>query len=295
MPSSLIIVALAVAWLVVLVPMVARKRQEIARTGEDALAARVVRSGARDDEREESNMPESEELRRDVAARVGEEDIALEADEVDDLEDDSYAEALDDHEEEDLHEDQRRPSYRKGRGGFDPEAAELAARAKYTFRQRVVMILLATVLVSAVLAGFLWSGLWWITGLAGATLVGYLGYLRRQVRIEEEIRRRRLARMRATSGRARSASRARAPRPIELEDELDGHYVEEYADEYTDYDEYEVIEEQRMSVRGVERKPRPHARAPRRNTVVVDLDDEDPAFHELDEPGPPVYRRAVGE
>ena len=48
MPSSLIIVALAVAWLVVLVPMVVRKRQEIAETGDDALASRVVRGG-RDD------------------------------------------------------------------------------------------------------------------------------------------------------------------------------------------------------------------------------------------------------
>src|SRR5439155_22490949 len=45
MPSSLIIVGLVLAWLVVLVPMIVRKRQEVARTADSALAARVVRSG----------------------------------------------------------------------------------------------------------------------------------------------------------------------------------------------------------------------------------------------------------
>ena len=44
----------------------------------------------------------------------------------------------------------------------------------------------------------------------------------------------------------------------------------------------------------VERRPAPAPRV-RRNAVVVDLDDEDPAFHELDEPGEGPYRRAVGE
>ena len=53
MPSSLIIVALAAAWLVVLVPMVARKRQAVAQTADTELAARVVRSGSGADEGEE--------------------------------------------------------------------------------------------------------------------------------------------------------------------------------------------------------------------------------------------------
>ena len=33
MPSSLVVVALVLAWLVVLVPMIVRKRQEVAKTG----------------------------------------------------------------------------------------------------------------------------------------------------------------------------------------------------------------------------------------------------------------------
>src|SRR5262245_6164468 len=42
-PSSLIFAALAGAWLVVLVPMVAKRRREVVRTAESALAARVLR------------------------------------------------------------------------------------------------------------------------------------------------------------------------------------------------------------------------------------------------------------
>ena len=45
MPSSLVVVALVVAWLVVLVPMIVRKRQEVAKTGDSELGARVLRSG----------------------------------------------------------------------------------------------------------------------------------------------------------------------------------------------------------------------------------------------------------
>ena len=33
----------------------------------------------------------------------------------------------------------------------------------------------------------------------------------------------------------------------------------------------------------------------RGNAVLVDLDDEDPAFEDLDDPGNLPYRRAVGE
>lgn len=46
MLSSLIFAALAAAWLVVLVPMFARRRQEVSKTTDSALAARVVRRGS---------------------------------------------------------------------------------------------------------------------------------------------------------------------------------------------------------------------------------------------------------
>lgn len=159
--------------------------------------------------------------------------------------------------------------YRPGRGGFDPEAAEIAAKAKYAYRQRVVLSLIAVVIITAVAAVFLWSSLWWANGAAGVTLVGYLAYLRRQVRIEEEIRQRRLARMNAIARDRRGMA------------------------EFESHEEIEVAEYRREIV-GAERKPVPTSRI-RRQAVVLDLDDEDPAFHELNDPGQLPFRRAVGE
>jgi hypothetical protein len=271
MPSSLIIVALAAAWLVVLVPMVARKRQQVARTADSAMAARVVRSGsARNEGREESSMSER-------AEPSVEDDLAeLESELNEDLEDEEI-------EPKPLPQPSRpaRPrgdsdrQYRPGRGGFDPEAAEIAARAKYSYRQRVVVLLLVLVAATAAVAGFVWAMLWWANALADLNLVGYLAYLRRQVRIEDEIRQRRLARY--------YNARTRAPRRGMIADDLMDDPMEDV----------EVVSAApRREV--VERKPSPTSRM-RRQAVVVDLDDEDPAFHELDEPGSRSFRRASGE
>ncbi|MGX7825406.1 divisome protein SepX/GlpR [Actinokineospora sp. 24-640] len=175
MPSSLIVVALVVAWLVVLVPMVVRKRQEIARTTESALTGRVVRSA---DDAEDTD-PE------DTHADLREDFVMREAD---------HPEPDDDLLPDDDIEPRR---YRPGRGGYDPDAAARAARAKYAFRQRVVLFVLLSAIATAVVASVAVPWVWWLHGAADLLLIGYLSYLRRQVRIEDEIRRRRLARMTA--------------------------------------------------------------------------------------------------
>lgn len=273
MPSSLMIVALAAAWLIVLVPMVARKRQVIAHTADDAMASRIVRSGSPRGADQEESMADSEHEDSREDRYDHRDDVA----ELDGIEDEDVRYDHDGYEDERAERGRR---YRPGRGGFDPEAAEIAAQAKYTFRQRVVLGLLATVIISVVIAILFLPVLWWVCGGAAATIAGYLGYLRRQVRIEAEIRERRLARF--AGGRAGALS--------ESYDDLDdaGYDAEYDAD-------YEVADEQRVVLAGVERKPRPHTRAPRRNAVVVDVEDEDPAFHDLDQPMRPAYRRAVGE
>jgi hypothetical protein len=279
MPSSVIIVALAAAWLVVLVPMVARRRQQVARTADSALAARVVRSG-RNEDREEFAMSDPGKSRPSVEDDLAELEAELE------LEDD-----LDEPEPEPepLPQPKRasraerdRPGYRPGRGGFDPEAAEIAARAKYSFRQRVVVILLVIAVATAAVAGFVVPLAWWGHGVVDVVLVGYLVYLRRQVRIEEEIRQRRLARFNSTRAPRRPSAPVPAPSPSPS--------VEE--EEHAEVEDVEVVEPVRREV--VERRPSPASRV-RRSAVVVDLDDEDPAFEELDEPGTGPYRRAVGE
>src|SRR5699024_11746114 len=84
---------------------------------------------------------------------------------------------------------------------FDPEAAEIAARAKYTYRQRVVVSLLCAAVVTAIVAAVLAPVLWWLHAIVDVSLVGYLVYLRRQVRIENDIRERRSARLRGPGDR----------------------------------------------------------------------------------------------
>jgi hypothetical protein len=250
MPSSLIIVALVVAWLVVLVPMIVRKRQEIARTADSALAARVVRSG---------DTEEEEPVR---------EDLAPEADVVEETEE--YAEAA--QPEPRLPDPVQR--YRPGRGGFDPEAAAVIARAKYAFRQRVVLAMIVGAVVTGVLAGFVFPILWWPHGAVDVALVVYLGYLRRQVRIEQEIRERRLARMQAAR-RLREHQRPYAAPPAEAEEPEDS------------------AADRRTLV--AETPATPPVSVTHPGARVVDVDDEDPAFDELDQPGNLPYRRAAGE
>lgn len=280
MPSSVIIVALAAAWLVVLVPMVARRRQQVARTTDSALAARVVRSGRNEDREEFAMSDDSGKSRPSVEDDLAELEAELELE--DDLEEP-------DPEPEPLPQPARgsraerdRAGYRPGRGGFDPEAAEIAARAKYGFRQRIVVILLVIAVITGVVAGFVVPLAWWGHGAIDVVLVGYLVYLRRQVRIEEEIRQRRLARFNSTRAPRRPAPSASAPSASASVEEED----------HAETEDVEVVEPVRRQV--VERRPSPTSRV-RRSAVVVDLDDEDPAFEELDEPGTGPYRRAVGE
>jgi hypothetical protein len=273
MPSSLIIVALVVAWLLVLVPIVARRRQEVARTADSTLAARVVRSGGvRSTAEEEPTMTDTGEAdtERDTdefESDEFEEDFEDDAELEDEAEYEEYTdEAYEDYDE---HGRAQRP-FRPGRGGFDPEAAASAARARYSFRQRIVVVMLMAALISGLTAVTMSPMLWWVFAAIGIGLVGYLGYLRRQVRIEEEIRERRTARL----GRAA---------PVVARPEHDAHGpVEEYEDE--------AAEEAPQPV-----QRRPITRHVHPGTVVVDTDDEDPAFAELDEPGALPYRRAVGE
>jgi hypothetical protein len=254
MPSSLIIVALVVAWLVVLVPMIVRKRQAIARTADSALAARVVRSA------EEEPMRDAEEV-----------DEAQPPD----------APEVDEPAEKRIPPPLFEPAvrgYRPGRGGFDPEAAAVLAQAKYAFRQRVVLVMIIGAVLTGVAAVIVDPRVWWVHGAIDLALVTYLGYLRRQVRIEQEIRERRAARMRAAQRTyAQSAEPAAAP-PAEPADE------------------YEEPEEppRRTPVAETPSRPVP-SRPAHPGAVVVDVDDEDPAFDDLARPDNLPYRRAAGE
>ncbi|BBY82096.1 hypothetical protein H7I53_14570 [Mycolicibacterium pulveris] len=73
-------------------------------------------------------------------------------------------------------------------------AAAVSAR-KYKFRKRMLTAMTAMLVASAVAAATLTPSLWWLCGAVGGVTVLYLGYLRRQTRIEERLRRRRAQRL----------------------------------------------------------------------------------------------------
>lgn len=154
----------------------------------------------------------------------------------------------------DVDAEQLRPVPRRpGRGGFDPEAAEATRAFRYQQRRRVAMILLIATVAFALGAALAISWLWVGAAVSLALLVGYLTYLRRQVKIEAAIRQRRMERL----------QRSRQIRP-------------EYA---------RPPQRTRGGMSAV---------APGR--TVVDLDDDDPGFDELEDYQQPVtYRRAAGQ
>lgn len=343
MPSSLIFVGLVVLWLLILVPAVARHQQEVARPSYAALSGRVLDRPQRRYRMQEVDVDDSDDSRGNGArgatrveepARIPEarpvpdEDLA--DDEVDGVLDetgDAYAEddgygADEGYEDGDNGWERPAPRYRPGRGGFDPQAAAISARARYAFRQRVVLGLLITAVVSALVAIVAAPALWWLHAAADVALVGYLVYLRRQVRMEEAIRRRRAARMAGTHRQSaaedpeldgwarRGQEAAEAPADAvavadpddELEDADDDLVDVEHDDDpdrvtgtgepigplrVTGADAAEQSALPRLT-------PAPPPPLPAGTTVVGD-DLDDPALHDLEGPARPDYRRAAGE
>ncbi len=181
--------------------------------------------------------------------------------------------------------------YRPGRGGFDPEAAAYAARTKYARRQRIVLLMLLAAVTTALLGAFVRSSAWAAHALVDACLIGYLVYLRRQVKIEEDVRERRLARLSRTDDEPEGEDEQASWSPRGDRD-ADGYADDDgYADEYADEDLEEDDSGEPDPDRG-SRGPRIPATA---NAVTVDIDDEDPVFDELDERTWEPYRRAAGE
>ncbi|MEZ0352073.1 gephyrin-like molybdotransferase receptor GlpR [Mycobacterium sp. pR1184] len=93
------------------------------------------------------------------------------------------------------------PASAQRRRRFDTKTAAAVTARKYAFRKKVLMVM-AVILVGSATAAFEISRTaWWVCGVATAITLLYLGYLRRQTKIEEKVRRRRTQRMaRARTG-----------------------------------------------------------------------------------------------
>ncbi|GAA5043426.1 hypothetical protein GCM10023318_04990 [Nocardia callitridis] len=137
---------------------------------------------------------------------------------------------------------------RRGRGGFDPEADAIARAARYTFRQRTVLALVLAAVLCGGLGIAVAAQFWFASGLAVVAFVGYLAYLRKQVRMEEDIRRRRAARL--TRGQ-----------------------------QHPEYQQPRRVESEAARQAGMDRDT---ARRLRRRSTLLEVDDEDPMFENLD-------------
>ena len=78
---------------------------------------------------------------------------------------------------------------------YDADKSAAVVARKYAARKRVLMVMALTLVLSAAAAFLLTSAAWWFFSVASVWTVLYLGYLRRQTRIEERVRRRRMQRM----------------------------------------------------------------------------------------------------
>ena len=298
-PTSLIIVLLVAAWLVVLVPMFARRREAVPESDDGATGFRVLRRERKARKRAlRAGHVGGDHYDMDVTAT----DSAYAAD-VEERDDHSGPDDAADewaaeqeraarrhpvrHDEQDEQDDDyRHDDYptesavrpvptRKGRGGFDPDAAEATRMFKYRRRRRV-LLLLVTLLVGSIAAAYFLTPLAWVgTAVVGLILIGFLVYLRRQVRIEAEIRARRLARLR----------RARQIRP-----EVRDGYDERSASPYRPVVRSSAVDPMDAVTMASTVPPA----AQRGGRVVVDLDDDDPAFEDLERYHSPVYRRQAG-
>lgn len=121
---------------------------------------------------------------------------------------------------------------------YDPAKAAAISARKYKFRKRMLAIMTLAILGAAAAAYFLAPWAWYVCGSVAAVTLLYLGYLRRQTRIEERLRRRRLQRM------ARSR--------LGVENTEDG--------------DLDLVP----------------SRLRRPGSVVLEIDDEDPAFEHLE-------------
>jgi hypothetical protein len=111
------------------------------------------------------------------------------------VEDSSGLEPEEDSEEDEDSRASVAPAGSRRRRRFDTKTAAAVSARKYAFRKRVLMVM-AVVLVGSATAAFkVTPSAWWVCGSATAVTVLYLGYLRRQTRIEEKMRRRRMQRM----------------------------------------------------------------------------------------------------
>lgn len=323
LPTSLILVGLVLAWLIVLVPMVARRREHVPEIDDENPGYRVLDTaetapsrpdltrttvpdrqrsprdeGDMTDEIDDSNVDNDAQPLAQPVAAMGEyrADSAADTSEDSDVMLAEYGAETSDFVIEtagtrvgserkdrparpqgdtprrryDLGDEAHQPvpvpaaRTRRGRGGFDPRAAEELRADRFRRRRRTALALTLAAIIGCLYGYFADASSGWIAGaVAGTLLILYFAYLRRQVRIEEDIR-------------ARRSARLVEPR-------------RRFIDEYDENSAAPSSRSFRAPVAVTAVPPRFH-----KTGIPVDIDDSDPAFDELDHYQPQTWRRASG-
>jgi hypothetical protein len=149
---------------------------------------------------------ENDELALDFGEPVEEQPIAEEAAEPepeseadgDDDEDDEYeyvadSSGLEAPSEDELQLADSLSAARKRR--YETKTGAAVSARKYKFRKRMLTAMAVLVIASLAAAYTLTPMMWWVSAAVSAMTLLYLGYLRRQTRIEERLRRRRAQRI----------------------------------------------------------------------------------------------------
>ena len=154
---------------------------------DDADAAATSDGAAKAADRDEAALIDDDEARGDSDGTT--------ADAVDSADSVERAGDADDFDDTLTDDDLAFAERRRGRGGFDPVSDARYSETRFARRRRSVGVLAAFIVAGVILGALVGGWTWWVP-LAGAGLmVLYLVYLRRTVIAENELRARRIRRM----------------------------------------------------------------------------------------------------
>ena len=185
---------------------------------------------------------ELDDFEADAQAAAAQENGADAAAEYDAVDSDAYA-ADEVYDDELTHldpEDLEFAARRRGRGGFDPERDAQIRQSHYQRRQRTVMGLVAFIAVATIAAVVAGGWMWVAPAVGVVVLFSYMSGLRRQVKVEDQLRARRIAHMKRARLGVRTVSDEQYGVPAHLRRR--GGVVLQIDDDSPDFVDLEVVD-----------------------------------------------------
>ena len=185
---------------------------------------------------------ELDDFEADAQATAAQETGADAAAEYDAVDSDAYA-ADEVYDDELTHldpEDLEFAARRRGRGGFDPERDAQIRQSHYQRRQRTVMGLVAFIAVATIAAVVAGGWMWVAPAVGVVVLFSYMSGLRRQVKVEDQLRARRIAHMKRARLGVRTVSDEQYGVPAHLRRR--GGVVLQIDDDSPDFVDLEVVD-----------------------------------------------------